>query len=237
MFKQSSRNQRSKGGFKVKHALQLGVLLVVCIWLLHKVNRSDDIVEETITNVSEKVGRNVHEISRIGRKGLLPSKDNQDDEEEENVKPGETEIHMGGVGDDEIDEHNQQHSEGETEKEEQDENENEENDGESFSENEVHTQDVQEENVKGDENEGEEKEEKNVKGEENEGEEKEEKSESESEEKEKKNESEEKEEKKESENSAEDKNTQDAREENYKGDDASSAIVRDNQILQRCLWQ
>ncbi|KAI3989312.1 hypothetical protein MKX01_026895, partial [Papaver californicum] len=120
MFKQSSRNQRSKGGFKVKHALQLGVLLVVCIWLLHKVNRSNDIVEETITNVSEKVGRNVHEISRIGRKGLLPQvekTDSENDEEEEKVKPGETEIHMGGVGDDEIGEHNQQHSEGETEKE------------------------------------------------------------------------------------------------------------------------
>ncbi|KAI3900500.1 hypothetical protein MKW92_032238, partial [Papaver armeniacum] len=153
MFKQSSRNQRSKGGFKVKHAIQLGVLLVVCVWLLHKVNKSDDTVEESITNVYEKLGSNVHEISKIGRKGLLPQvektdsvnenngeeEDNQDDEEEEKEKPAEMEIHMGGVGDDEIDEHNQEHSEGETEKEveeqvdendkEQDENENEESEG------------------------------------------------------------------------------------------------------------
>ncbi|MCL7023755.1 hypothetical protein MKW94_030607 [Papaver nudicaule] len=75
MFKQSpSRNQRSKGGLRVKHALQVGVLLAVCIWLLYQVKHSHDkkrAFDESNAHVSEKMESD-HELIRLGRKDLIP---------------------------------------------------------------------------------------------------------------------------------------------------------------------
>ncbi|PQQ10772.1 neurofilament medium polypeptide [Prunus yedoensis var. nudiflora] len=62
MLKQSpSRNQRSKG-FKVKHALQMFLLLAICIWLLYQLKHSHDkkAYEESSAKISGKM-QNGHE--------------------------------------------------------------------------------------------------------------------------------------------------------------------------------
>ncbi|CAK9173891.1 unnamed protein product [Ilex paraguariensis] len=121
MLKQSpSRNQRSKG-FKVKHALQICLLLAICIWLLYQVKQfygKKVALEESSRKLSKKVrGGGLHEILKLGRKGLDPRLEeiaaefekHKDDEEfehdDEEHKLGENGDEGRGGGDDEIDGH------------------------------------------------------------------------------------------------------------------------------------
>ncbi|KAK9270244.1 hypothetical protein L1049_025821 [Liquidambar formosana] len=122
MLKQSlSRNQRSKG-FKVKHALQICVLLAICIWLLYQVKHSYDKKKaygESSVKLSEKV-QSGHEILKIGRKGLDPlveetasenEKRGREEEEEEESRVDENDDEGRGGGDDETDAHDQARAE------------------------------------------------------------------------------------------------------------------------------
>lgn len=73
MLKQSpSRNQRVKG-FKVKHALQIFLLLAICIWLVYQLKNSHDkkTLEESSAKVSGQV-QNEHGTIELGRRGLHP---------------------------------------------------------------------------------------------------------------------------------------------------------------------
>lgn len=115
MLKQSpSRNLRSKG-FKVKHAIQICLLLAICIWLLYQVKHSHEkkkVYEESAAKKSEKV-QSGHEIIKLGRKDLHPqleetaletlSTEEELEEEVEETKTEETEDEGRGGGDDEID--------------------------------------------------------------------------------------------------------------------------------------
>ncbi|OMO50872.1 hypothetical protein CCACVL1_30176 [Corchorus capsularis] len=114
MLKQSaSRNQRYKG-FKVKHVLQICVLLALCIWLLNQVK-----------NNYEKNGSGILQEAamKLGRKDLDPqvqrsSNENEDvegEEEVEEIKAEETEDDGRGGGDDEIDGRNREKAEEEVE--------------------------------------------------------------------------------------------------------------------------
>ncbi|KAI3460113.1 hypothetical protein Pfo_016776 [Paulownia fortunei] len=77
MLKQSpSRNLRAKR-LKVKHALQIFVLIAVCIWLLYQVKQSYNkkgALEERPAQVSE-YGENEYQILKTGRKHLKPRLD------------------------------------------------------------------------------------------------------------------------------------------------------------------
>ncbi|XP_041021255.1 uncharacterized protein LOC121262731 [Juglans microcarpa x Juglans regia] len=111
MLKQSpSRNQRSKS-FKVKHAIQVCLLLAICIWLLYQVKHSHErkkASEENSRKVSEKI-LSGHEIIKLGRKDLHPQLEETDLETErkeleqviEESKPEEIDDERGG-GDDEM---------------------------------------------------------------------------------------------------------------------------------------
>ncbi|KAF5461656.1 hypothetical protein F2P56_017734 [Juglans regia] len=111
MLKQSpSRNQRSKS-FKVKHAIQVCLLLAICIWLLYQVKHSHErkkASEENSRKVSEKI-LSGHEIIKLGRKDLHPQMEETDLETErkeleqviEESKPEEIDDERGG-GDDEM---------------------------------------------------------------------------------------------------------------------------------------
>ncbi|CAO2813584.1 unnamed protein product [Amaranthus hypochondriacus] len=131
MYKQPpSRNNRSKG-IKVKHILQICVLVAVCFWLLYQVKHSHEKRKE-FESADEKVVKNVRsdsEIQRFGRKDIpriteiTKSGENHDDDDDED-KDGEEEENKHekdeleqevsrvtekdderGGGDDEIDEH------------------------------------------------------------------------------------------------------------------------------------
>lgn len=94
MFKQSPRrNQRNKG-FKVKHALQICLLLAVSIWLLYQVQHSHN---KKATNVPKEL-QNGKATIKLGRKDLQPQVEgsvneyvrHKEDQEEES-KPDEQE--------------------------------------------------------------------------------------------------------------------------------------------------
>ena len=68
MFKLSPRrNSRSKG-FKVKHALQLFLLLGVCVWLAYQVKQSHGKKAE----FRDKIKDGGDQILKLGRKDLKP---------------------------------------------------------------------------------------------------------------------------------------------------------------------
>ncbi|CAL1389852.1 unnamed protein product [Linum trigynum] len=102
-----SRNSRSKG-IKVKHVLQICLLLGVCFWLIYQVKHSHDKKNEfdgKDAKVSTTTRTHVHdnEILKLGRKDLHPRVDDvaknekaAEDEDEETVP--EEEI-INGVGD------------------------------------------------------------------------------------------------------------------------------------------
>ncbi|CAH1439485.1 unnamed protein product [Lactuca virosa] len=74
MLKQSaSRNQRAKG-FKVKHAIQICVLLLVCVWLIYQ-------WKQTYMNNNPAI-----QVSVIGRKGLIDSQVKEGNDEEQDVE-------------------------------------------------------------------------------------------------------------------------------------------------------
>ncbi|KAJ4963806.1 hypothetical protein NE237_023745 [Protea cynaroides] len=73
MFRQSlSRNQRSKG-IKVKHVLQICLLLAISIWLLYQLKNSQDKKKEILSTpkILEKV-ESEQDIIKLGRKDLHP---------------------------------------------------------------------------------------------------------------------------------------------------------------------
>ncbi|KAG2695997.1 hypothetical protein I3843_07G038800 [Carya illinoinensis] len=125
MFRSSPRrNQRSKG-FKVKHALQICLLLGVSIWLLYQLRNSRD------KKASFGEGnKSVSEIAKLGRKDLQPQveeptirdarhKEEENEEEskneEEQNKFEESDDVVKGHGDGEIDVHDKDKVEEETE--------------------------------------------------------------------------------------------------------------------------
>ena len=119
MLKQSScRNQRSKG-FKVKHAIQICLVLAICIWLLYQVKHSHEkkkAYEESSGKISEKM-QGGREIIKLGRKDLHPQveettfeteRKEELEQEIEESKPEESEDEGRGGGDDELDGHDQE---------------------------------------------------------------------------------------------------------------------------------
>ncbi|KAK8596991.1 hypothetical protein V6N13_001600 [Hibiscus sabdariffa] len=122
MLKQpATRNQRYKG-FRVKHALQICVLLALCIWLLNQVKNSYDNKGSGIfrTETSE----HSHAAIKLGRKDLDPQGKGSSaeingvvveevEEEVEESKAEESEDDGRGGGDDEIDGRDQEKAEGE----------------------------------------------------------------------------------------------------------------------------
>lgn len=147
MFRSPSRIQRSKG-FKVKHALQICLLLAVCFWLIYQVKHSHDKKKEFEEN-DAKLSLNTQggiERMKFGRKDLQPreeatkidkhmEEENEEEEEaggieeegskhdeeqeEEESKADEREDEGRGGGDDEIDENDQDRAEGEPDHEEE----------------------------------------------------------------------------------------------------------------------
>jgi hypothetical protein len=70
----SIRNQRSKG-FKVKHVLQVILLLGVCFWLIYQVKHNHDKKKEFDKNDLKLPSRTEpDQIVKLGRKDLLPGK-------------------------------------------------------------------------------------------------------------------------------------------------------------------
>lgn len=119
----SSKNLRSKG-FKVKHFLQICLLLAICFWLLHQVRKSYDrkkAYEEGTATQSEV--KSEHEGIKLGRKDVrLPVQqvtlegerqevDETEVDETKKAKPEESKDEGGGGGDDEIDGNEQDKSE------------------------------------------------------------------------------------------------------------------------------
>ncbi|XP_020217949.1 myb-like protein X [Cajanus cajan] len=210
MIKRSpSRNQRSRG-IKVKHVLQITLLLGVCFWLIYQVKHSHDKKKEFDENDTEvSVGT---QTSKLGRKDLRLGKD----EVNQNEKPDEEEEDENVVEDDE-DKHEHSEHEGGNEHEsvekddkhgvrgggdeqEVDErgggdDEIDENDQEQSAVDTDHDEEFMDED-KGREEESDEKDKENIKDEEKDG-------------------------------SVTNHNSHEAREENYNGDDASSAVSHD----------
>lgn len=119
ILKQSpSKNLRSKG-FKVKHFLQICVLLAICFWLLHQVRKSYDrkkAYEEGTATQSEV--KSEHEGIKLGRKDVrFPVQqvtlegERQGVDETKKAKPEESKDEGGGGGDDDIDGNEQDKSE------------------------------------------------------------------------------------------------------------------------------
>ncbi|KAM7509578.1 hypothetical protein LguiA_020031 [Lonicera macranthoides] len=66
-YQSNGRYQRPKG-FKVKQALQLAVLLVICIWLLYQIKNSNNENKDLSLNVQVKLHKEQHALG-LGRKG------------------------------------------------------------------------------------------------------------------------------------------------------------------------
>ncbi|KAJ0980370.1 hypothetical protein J5N97_008625 [Dioscorea zingiberensis] len=120
----ASRNQRARG-FRVKHGLQIFLLIAICIWLLYQVKHSHDkkrAMEESNSKGSIKVGEIQEERFNFGRK-VLPragqaestsetqaEEEKEETEEEDEQEPKQEEAmeeDERGVGDDSIDEKDQ----------------------------------------------------------------------------------------------------------------------------------
>ncbi|KAK3011992.1 hypothetical protein RJ639_011250 [Escallonia herrerae] len=217
MLKQSpSRGQRSKG-IKVKHVLQICLLLAVCFWLIYQVKHSHDKKKE-FDEHDAKISLNTRsgdEVIKFGRKDLNPlveegeqkigkldeeeveeeaggeeeeNNKHEEEQQDEDNRTEEKEDDGGGGGDDEIDEQEQEKSDMDVDHE------------EDFIDDEKERE------------EGDEKESKERDAEDNDGQ-------------------------MEKESSSEDRdrdggarNTHEAREEQYKADDASSAVTHDMQV-------
>ncbi|GAB4853394.1 hypothetical protein Ancab_017572 [Ancistrocladus abbreviatus] len=149
MFKQSpSRNHRSKG-IKVKHVLQICLLIAVCFWLWYQVKHSHEKKKEFDSN-DAKIAAGVERgdgVIRFGRKDLprveIATKDEKhaeveeenegeeeenkhdEDEQEREVRKAEgreeeeEDVSSRGGGDDEIDEREPEENEVEPEREEE----------------------------------------------------------------------------------------------------------------------
>ncbi|PRQ20806.1 hypothetical protein RchiOBHm_Chr7g0232141 [Rosa chinensis] len=129
MLKQSpSRNQRVKG-FKVKHAVQISLLLAICIWLVYQLNHSHGKKALEVSSAEKISGevQNEHGVLELGRRGLRPhveetsmdvgrhrEKEEESEEEADETKAEESE-EEGRGGEDEVDGHDQEKSEEESE--------------------------------------------------------------------------------------------------------------------------
>lgn len=235
MFRQvPSRNHRSRG-LKVKHVLQICLLLAICIWLLYQFKHSHDKKEVFDENTS-KIATNIdddHEILKFGRKNLnhgvemayINEKhgEEEESEEEEGIEGSHEILKLGrkdlinGV---EMTYKNDKFAE-EEEHEEGIENVDEERGGGVDEVDEHDQEEVDEEADRGEYFTEEEKEarEKDL--------EKEEKEENE----EKGGRGKDVDSSENRDQDGDDRNSQEAREEHYKADDASSAVVRDNQMI------
>lgn len=203
------RNPRSKG-IKVKHVLQICLLLAVFIWLLYQVKHSHDKKKEFDQSDKTSLSRGVsNEILKLGRKDIhrkeetvaktekheaeeiTGEEDEEIEEEREDKKTEEEEVEeedegMGG-GDDQIDESEEEKTEAEVDR------------GEDF---------IDEERDEGDENESEEGDSEDNNGQVEKGISLED-----------------------SDNDRDYRSTHEAREENYRADDASSAVTDDSEVL------
>ncbi|CAA2963758.1 Hypothetical predicted protein [Olea europaea subsp. europaea] len=83
-----SRNQRSKS-LKVKHALQICLLLAICIWLLYQVKQSCNKSKSVSTQASENE-ENELPMLKLGRKDIKPQLFEEVDLEDEESKAKET---------------------------------------------------------------------------------------------------------------------------------------------------
>lgn len=81
-----SRNNRSKG-IKVKHVLQIVLLLGVCFWLIYQVKHNHDKQNEFANDSKLSVSTQTDLILKLGRRDLHPGKheeiQNEKHEEEE----------------------------------------------------------------------------------------------------------------------------------------------------------
>ncbi|XP_054776203.1 uncharacterized protein LOC129284767 [Prosopis cineraria] len=233
-----SRNHRSKG-IKLRHVLQIILLLGVCFWLIYQVKHSHDKkreFDENDANASVRI-QNDDQIPKLGRKDLQPLKDDiiqieqhEEKEEDENTLDDEGNTHEHDEQEEgskqetgeNLDEHefrDREEEEGEEESkhgaEEQEEEENKgeesEDDGRGGGDEEIEENDQQKPEVDVDHDEELMDEDKEREKEESD---------------EKENENGEDEEK---DGSIENKNTHEAREEHYMADDASSAVAHDAQ--------
>lgn len=116
MLKQSpSRNLRSKGNFKVKDALQICVLLVICIWLLYQAKQTYNKKVSDLENSINKIPKEAHtghELLKLGRKDINPrlgelaaefEKHEHEDDQEQGGDESIPKENDKGKGDDEID--------------------------------------------------------------------------------------------------------------------------------------
>ncbi|KAJ0486178.1 hypothetical protein HanHA89_Chr14g0576831 [Helianthus annuus] len=73
MFKSPRRNGRNKG-FKIKHVIQVSMLLGVSIWLLYQIHHSDDKKPSVTTKISHELDNDTIEnvVVKLGRKDLRP---------------------------------------------------------------------------------------------------------------------------------------------------------------------
>ncbi|XP_052194555.1 uncharacterized protein LOC127802657 [Diospyros lotus] len=214
MFKQSpSRNHRSKG-IKVKHVLQICVLIAVCFWLIYQVKHSRDkkrAFDENDANISlRKYGHS--ENSKIGRKELIPRVEEATMKNEKGIEKESEEENRG--------------DEEEEEEEEKNKNEDEEDDSK--------TEEKQDEGRRGDDEIEEHDQEKSVLEVEHEEDliddtEKEEVDEKEDEDKEDQNENDSSLE--DHDNEGGNEKAHEAREEQYRADDASSAVVHQAEAI------
>ncbi|TKY71219.1 dentin sialophosphoprotein [Spatholobus suberectus] len=223
MIKRSpSRNHRSKG-IKVKHVLQIILLLGVCFWLIYQVKHSHDKKKEFDENDSKlSVGtQTAYQTSKLGRKNLHPgtgkvnhNEKHEEEEEDENI-----------VEDEDKHEHNGHEEEGnEHESAEKDDKQGVRGGGDEQEEDESKSDKMEDERGGGDDEIDENDQEQSVVDTDRDEFMDEEKEKEEgSDEKEKENNSKDKE----KDGSVENHNSHEAREEHYKGDDASSAVTHD----------
>lgn len=227
MFRSPSRNARSKG-FKVKHVLQICLLLAVCFWLIYQVKHSHDKNKEFDAN-DVKVSSNTqagNEVVKFGRKDLHPRIDEPKSEkhgEEEN----EEEEEAGGAEEEES-KHDEEPEEEEETKHFEEQEEEESKVDERVDEGRGDGDDEIDENDQ-DRAEGESDHEEETLDEEKEREEEGDEKESGEKESEEKEVSENEKEMDDQDHDDGSRNAHEAREEQYKADDASSAVAHDTQ--------
>ncbi|KAL5194981.1 hypothetical protein HKD37_20G056946 [Glycine soja] len=215
-----SRNNRSKG-IKVKHVLQIVLLLGVCFWLIYQVKHNHDKKNEFAKDAKLSVSTQTDPILKLGRRDLHPGKHeeiqnekHEEEEEDEHIEEDEETKH----------DHEEQQDGNKHETEEREENKHE-GRQQRGEENKHGAEDQEEDEGRGggdddiDEND-QEKSEMDTTDRDDEFLD-EEKEKEEVDEKENENEDEEKE------SLVENHNNHEAREEHYKGDDASSAVAHD----------
>lgn len=228
------RNHRSKG-IKVKHVLQIILLLGVCFWLIYQVKHNHDKKKEFAKDAKLLASTQTDPILKLGRKDLHPGKreesqneKREEEEEDEHIEDDEENKHDHKEQEDgskhETEERGDNKDEGreqgEEEKkliaqeQEEDENKNEdvEDDGRGGGDDEIDENDQDKTEVDTIDRDDEFLDEEKEKEKEEEVDEKEKENENEDEEKE---------------GLVEDHNNHEAREEHYKGDDASSAVAHD----------